>query len=121
MTVETSFSLVTVVCGLKRIYHRLEAFIQARLASVVALFKHIAQQERLLKSASLIPSILKLPASFAYLSDASLPGFPQTQRTMKSFSDDKRLMNGGDTCRYRRDLDHHFRALSAFQRQCHPH
>lgn len=38
MTVETSFSLVTVICGLKRIYHRLEAFIQARLASVVALF-----------------------------------------------------------------------------------
>ena len=38
MTVETSFSLLTVVCGLKRIYHRLEAFIQARLASVVALF-----------------------------------------------------------------------------------
>jgi hypothetical protein len=42
MTVETSFSLVTVVCGLKRIYHRLEAFIQARLASVVALFKQIS-------------------------------------------------------------------------------
>jgi hypothetical protein len=38
MTVETSFSLVTVVCGLKRIFHRLEAFIQARLALVVALF-----------------------------------------------------------------------------------
>jgi len=38
MTVETSFSLVTVVCNLKRIFHRLEAFIQARLASVVALF-----------------------------------------------------------------------------------
>lgn len=38
MTVETSFSLVTVVCGLKRIFHRLEAFIQARLASVVTLF-----------------------------------------------------------------------------------
>ncbi len=38
MIVETSFSLLTVVCGLKRIFHRLEAFIQARLASVVALF-----------------------------------------------------------------------------------
>jgi len=38
MTVETSFSLVTVICGLKRICHRLEAFLQARLASVVALF-----------------------------------------------------------------------------------
>jgi len=32
------FSLMTVVCGLKRMYHRLEACIQARLASVVALF-----------------------------------------------------------------------------------
>jgi hypothetical protein len=38
MTVETSFSLVTVICGLKRISHRLEPFIQARLASAVALF-----------------------------------------------------------------------------------
>jgi hypothetical protein len=38
MSVETSFSLLTVVCGLKRVFHRLEAFIQARLASVVALF-----------------------------------------------------------------------------------
>jgi hypothetical protein len=38
MTVETSFSLVTVVCGLKRMFHRLEACIQARLASMVALF-----------------------------------------------------------------------------------
>ena len=42
MKVETSFSLVTVlttvICGLKRIYHRLEPFLHARLASVVALF-----------------------------------------------------------------------------------
>jgi hypothetical protein len=38
MTVETSFSLATVVCGLKRMFHRLEACIQARLASMVALF-----------------------------------------------------------------------------------
>jgi hypothetical protein len=38
MTVETSFSLATVVCGLKRVFHRLEASIQARLASMVALF-----------------------------------------------------------------------------------
>jgi len=38
MTVETSFSLATVVCGLKRMFHRLEASIQARLASMVALF-----------------------------------------------------------------------------------
>lgn len=38
MTVETSFSLATVVCGLKRIFHRLEPSIQAHLASMVALF-----------------------------------------------------------------------------------
>jgi hypothetical protein len=38
MPVETSFSLLTVICGLKRVFHRLEPFIQARLASVVALF-----------------------------------------------------------------------------------
>lgn len=38
MTVETSFSVATVVCGLKRIFHRLEPFIQARLASMVAVF-----------------------------------------------------------------------------------
>ena len=38
MTVETSFSLLTVICDLRRMYHRLEAFMQARLASVVALF-----------------------------------------------------------------------------------
>src|SRR5581483_8897689 len=38
MTVETSFSLLTVICGLKRIFHRLKAFMQARLASAVALF-----------------------------------------------------------------------------------
>lgn len=38
MTVETSFSLLTVICGLKRLYHRLERFLQAHLASVVALF-----------------------------------------------------------------------------------
>jgi hypothetical protein len=38
MSVETSFSLMTVICGLKRVHHRLQASIQARLASVVALF-----------------------------------------------------------------------------------
>jgi hypothetical protein len=38
MTVETSFSLLTVICGLKRMYHRVERFLQAHLASVVALF-----------------------------------------------------------------------------------
>ncbi|WP_201394236.1 hypothetical protein [Ktedonobacter sp. SOSP1-52] len=38
MSVEISFSLMTVICGLKRIHHRLQAYIQARLASVAALF-----------------------------------------------------------------------------------
>jgi hypothetical protein len=38
MRVETSFSMVTVVCDLKRIRHRLAAYIQTRLALVVALF-----------------------------------------------------------------------------------
>ena len=38
MKVETSFSLLTVICDLKRMFHRLEPFLQARLASVVALF-----------------------------------------------------------------------------------
>ncbi|MGH2480855.1 MAG: hypothetical protein ACRDHW_14475, partial [Ktedonobacteraceae bacterium] len=38
MTVETALSLVTVICDLKRLHHRLEPYIQARLASVVALF-----------------------------------------------------------------------------------
>jgi hypothetical protein len=38
MTVETSFSLLTVICGLKKIFHRLEPFLQAHLAWVVALF-----------------------------------------------------------------------------------
>jgi hypothetical protein len=38
MSIETSCSLVTVMCGLQQIFHRLEAFMQARLASVVAVF-----------------------------------------------------------------------------------
>ena len=38
MSVETSFSLLTVICNLKRVFHRLEPCIQARLASMVALF-----------------------------------------------------------------------------------
>ena len=38
MVVETSFSMVTVVCDLKRVRHRVAAYIQARLAAVVALF-----------------------------------------------------------------------------------
>ena len=38
MCVETALSMVTVVCGLKHMHHRLRPYIQSRLASVVAMF-----------------------------------------------------------------------------------
>lgn len=38
MVVETALSMVTVVCDLKRIRHRLAAYIEARLAFVTAMF-----------------------------------------------------------------------------------
>jgi hypothetical protein len=38
MVVETSFSLLTVVCHAKKIFHRAEAYIEARLAYTVAMF-----------------------------------------------------------------------------------
>lgn len=38
MVVETSFSLLTVVCHAKQLHHRLEAYIDARLAYTVAMF-----------------------------------------------------------------------------------
>ena len=38
MCVETALSLVTVICDLKRIHHRLADYIQARLAYVAAMF-----------------------------------------------------------------------------------
>ncbi len=38
MLIETSFSLLTVVCNAKKIHHRLEAYIEARLAYTVAMF-----------------------------------------------------------------------------------
>ncbi len=38
MGVEMALSLVTVICGLKRIRRRLTAYIQARLAFVLAMF-----------------------------------------------------------------------------------
>ena len=38
MCVETAFSMVTVICDLKRLHHRLIPYIQARLAAVAALF-----------------------------------------------------------------------------------
>ena len=38
MVVETALSMVTVICSLKHIRHRLKAYIQARLAFVTAMF-----------------------------------------------------------------------------------
>jgi len=38
MCIETALSLVTVICDLKRIRHRLAVYIQARLAFVSAMF-----------------------------------------------------------------------------------
>ena len=38
MRVETALSMVTVICDLKRIHHRLQPYIRARLASLVAMF-----------------------------------------------------------------------------------
>jgi hypothetical protein len=38
MRVETTLSMVTIICDLKHIDHRVSAYIQARLASVVAMF-----------------------------------------------------------------------------------
>ena len=38
MRVETAWSLLTVVCDLKRLHHRVVPAIQARLASVMAMF-----------------------------------------------------------------------------------
>ena len=38
MVVETSFSMLTVVCHAKKIHHRLEPYIEARLAYTTAMF-----------------------------------------------------------------------------------
>jgi hypothetical protein len=38
MCVETALSMVTVICDLKRIHHRVSHYIQALLASVVAIY-----------------------------------------------------------------------------------
>ena len=38
MCVETALSMVTIVCDLKRIRHRLAVYIQTRLAYVAAMF-----------------------------------------------------------------------------------
>ena len=38
MIVETSFSLLTVVCHMKKIFHRVAAYIDARLAYTIAMF-----------------------------------------------------------------------------------
>jgi len=41
MYVETVLSMLTIVCDLKRIRHRLAAYIQARLAFVAAMFNSL--------------------------------------------------------------------------------
>src|SRR5579864_6499654 len=38
MAVETSFSLLTVVCNAKKLFHRAEDYIEARLAYTVAMY-----------------------------------------------------------------------------------
>lgn len=38
MLIETSFSLLTVICKAKKIHHRVEVYIQARLAYIAAMF-----------------------------------------------------------------------------------
>lgn len=38
MRVETALSLVTMVCGLKKVFHRTRRYFQARLAYVAAMF-----------------------------------------------------------------------------------
>lgn len=38
MRVETAFSMVTVVCHLKKLYHRVKSYVRAHLASVAAMF-----------------------------------------------------------------------------------
>lgn len=43
MMVETSFSLLTVICHAKKMFHRLEPYIQARLAYPVAMFNVCSQ------------------------------------------------------------------------------
>ncbi len=41
MCVETVLSILTIVCGLKRIQHRATTYIQARLAYVAAMFNSL--------------------------------------------------------------------------------
>jgi len=48
MLIETSFSLLSVVCNAKKIYHRSEAYIQARLAYTAAMFNVCTQLFHLL-------------------------------------------------------------------------
>lgn len=38
MLVETSFSLIIVVCAAKKLFHRLAPYIQAHLAYLIAMF-----------------------------------------------------------------------------------
>ena len=43
MLIETSFSLLTVICNAKKIYHRTEAYIEVRLAYTAAMFNVCTQ------------------------------------------------------------------------------
>jgi hypothetical protein len=49
MLVETALSLVTMVCHLKKVFHRTRAYFQARLAYVVALFNAVLGLNRRLQ------------------------------------------------------------------------
>jgi hypothetical protein len=49
MLIETGLSLVTMVCGLKKVFHRTQGYYQARLACVVALFKALLRLNRVLQ------------------------------------------------------------------------
>ncbi len=43
MPVETTFSLLTVVCNAKKIFHRVEEYVEARLAYMAAMFNVLLQ------------------------------------------------------------------------------
>ena len=49
MLVETALSLVTMVCGLKKVFHRTRRYFQARLAYVTAMFNTLLALNRTLE------------------------------------------------------------------------
>ena len=52
MLVETMLSLVTMVCGLKKVFHRTRRYFQARLAYVAAMFNALLALNRVLNPAA---------------------------------------------------------------------